>query len=749
MPASYQSLRQFYFNPNYAGLSSLSAEEVYNPDSVVASLMKNQKNILRYENCSPVRLTNEGEASYLWSAKTKAGVSLAQLIYRLFGDSASSPEFWGDFSGLVTIKNWNGVNIRDYSFLIFDADGFLISTFENTTSYVVNGTLYIFIRNCSKYDGGDFASTVSVVLLRKFYTTGPKECLTNWNNLGSDEPVFAVPVGTSLSTVPNPLSLALADVDKWGDYGTSLYALSLYISSFSITNTVGSGYEDLSDEEIELANDEIAFKLKYVINVNRDLYSATKTDGSLLSFSFITAVSAVSDLGITFTLNKILKNDRTSSHWSEDGYLKVGLDRLDGGSKFYASNMASFFNVEFAYKHTAEDKLELTTSMYSSLSWSDLKEAFVPETIEGEEVLSSFAPMYIPLYYSIGTVPDSSNEHLYPFPVFKAEDVLVWVDGVKLTPYVDYTVVNSDFGKDYPGTCIVYRNSALAVGETDVSEMTDLLAQTFPAASTAGVKHTVRVLAAAPKYRNNFYVGPKAESSEYFWTNHTNVLENNGYEVTDNSELENGLAFYKAIKLIKGTGIVPPNLSVMARDALLCFQAGRYLPLSFSVRDRVILDNALGLENLKTHTDVEIHSFFDDDDSLDAFFETCDSYSPFIDTLLNLLGGAEASYVKAFCEAKYDPSYVTDINSQDYGYGCNFIFSGEATSPIELWLRRNAILSYKTTVYGDSVRFPSTVQTTFDASFNLHTQGYRGNIRVDGSGTSGLVANTMTEDNEI
>ena len=701
MSNTYQSLRQFFINPTYANLPD--SLDVLNPNTVITSILDKQSNILRFEGQHPFHIENSAGLSNLLGSKS--GVIMNRLIAKLFEDDTAfaTTGMFGENFGLITIKNWQNYNLADYELFIFDEDGFKISTFKNTVWYVINGTLFILCRSCLKYSEDVFAENVNVVLLKKVNRKDPiVSCLLNWTEAEAPEDFLYAVGETHMEVLPESvvcdysgLKSAKEENINWHNYSEEYYGLMLYISGYSVLSS-DPGFEGFSEAQIASINSQLSEKVKFCITLDKSLYTVSKVGESIV-FAFNDGIDTVEDLGISYDV--IVPG-------YEGDVLNVRLRRLEVDSKFYALNEATYVGTEFSYTWVNNDVMNLQVSKSSSISLESIQKSIIGEQL---------APSYIPLHTMLPTsVTDPEDEHIYTRFV-RAEDVLVWVDGVKLVPNVNYTINDGTVGADYPANCIIFKSS-LEPG----------VATNFPAVSENCVEHTIKVMAVPPTCGRNFYYGHN--------------LSDAGIEVfkTGSGDIYPIISYADSSR-----GVDIKALSCLGRDTLLSFNAGRYVP-SRSAVDSVVL-NQNSLFNLKSIHEVEIRSYFDDNSDVDAIFDTFEMYDPFIDTVLNNLGVAKNAYVAGFCTAKaIEP--LTEEESEDYRLSSDFIVGMDENSPIELWLRYNSLLKYKTDGFSETIRRVPDKQTYFSGDTDLSQQGYNGNITVKGFGTAGLLEDTATTD---
>lgn len=751
----YQSKRQFYFNPTFAGLSGLSVEQVYNPNTVITSVLKDQQNIIRFENQVPFFIKNSDMLNTLLGSKS--GIILNDLIFKLFkrdtrNEILMETAGYGDYFALVTIKNYPNFNLSDYEMLVFDEDGFLISNFESAAPYVVNGTLYIVLRNCSKYvtdtDGTTKkADKVNVVFLKRINRKDEVlMALTNWNNAGGNSQHSTLTDDIATTHLEDKYYVNFANISNdpntnilWKNYSTEYYGLMMYIAKFNLPDDI-KGY--LKPDQQVNAQSDIDFNLKNNIIIPENKYSVSREGESIV---FSTNNASIESLDITFICNSVYKDasypPNDNLDWTSDNRLKVKLTAVNG-YKMYAYNKATCKMAEFSYYYNGEDNgFCVSFADSTNVNREAILNAFMPILDNDNTKLLGYAPAYIPLVNIMPSLINIDDEYIYT-KLMKPEEILIWIDGVKLTPYEDYNINYTNVGKDFPLGSIVFRNEEIS--DSSAYGTTDFIARDFPAVDTEEVtKHNIRILSVPPYCGRNFYFGPHIEDDVIVDTELSDYAGTVG--VRD--------SYFPVVKMdshaVSGYDLERDGMTVscLNRNSILTFNAGRYVQ-SINTSDSTILDNTIH-QDLKTYKQVEIRSYFDDDlnAGLNSFVDdTTETFKPLIENVLSILSVTKDSYISKFCEEN-GINAIDASTAEKIGLSSSWIADSlHPMSLIELWLKRNALLKYRVDMYSGDNRRVTERQTRFSASDDLSIQGYLGNIRVLGNGTYGLADITATTD---
>jgi len=754
---TYQAERMAHYYPtldNFEGLPSTAGQSA---DFALAALNGKNSGLLQADfdisegNGFIKILNSEGFKNV---CRTKSSKQMYRIANLALGNNSTDTSWVGANSALVVITNWGGLNIGDYELLVFDEDGFKINNFKNSTFYMVNSTLYIVMKYCCRYKTSntevEFSNKIHVVFAKKFLNPSvgmivPKFLINDiWNTQ----------VFSDISLVPSQFSANMTAMGKFKEYPANNYQLVIELGSWPQV-TVADYITDFPlITEIDCANINILLhnSSKFeVIPFNKFSYSKT---GDVLIITPVSEVESILDLGIEFDMNYNIGNS----------YFHYKLRKLSANSRFYIINKATGFSTEFEYKRDVEvGSIPYINHVSAN---SDLKASEIEKAMTEDGVLQ-----YIPLISYYGDIFESDDlgeeealVHSYPVVVDKAEDIAFWYDGVKMTPYLDYLIVNRHYnGREYPVSCIVWSPEKEIVSNSEDEVSDDSIAAHIPTPSL-GSSHFIKVFKLPPKTSDSFsniYIGP--EKNDFFDIYNTkvedkvNILEHNGQNLPGFID-----KFYPFIAIPEGSALRDNRyrLSALVVNSLMMFHGGRFVYPSKLAYRRIVTDYIAMYENMKTCFNIELYSYFDPSIIDAQFIAEYEATQPYIENLLTALNVQTPFYafIAAYYSTKFpeiaeqNSHYIIYDEDNAYGNAREFIAdvdSAAAITPIEQWLKLNANLAYRSDNSSDaSVRFPDTIQTSFDASFDLHNQGFQGNISVDASNTEGLAARTETSNTE-
>lgn len=754
----YQSYRQYFINPNYIGFGehapvSTAPDDIFNPSTVITSALLEQRNILRYQNQRVL------PAEYYMHSKSATPVG--NLLNKLMNDAAYQGYFAQSFRenpknvGVISITNFDAsINLSDYQLLVFDRpglndtsetahiqSGFRINDFKSSVWYVINGTLYIILLNCTKYcsNGNSettFADYVDVVWLRKVNNRDEvKLGLLAFSSSG-EESTYITDNQAPMENLPSNLWLDYTDiassVTNFTKYDANFYGVALNLSDYTVD--IGDViYMDraavtVTNENAATINRAIEqSKMKNWMFINPDLYTVTVVDEtSAINIAF-NNVSLVSDLGLVIYAEYTAEAEGESSM----PRMEIPVVRLPQYSKFYLYNKNTFVKAEFTYRFN-ESKPLITISRDSTVSKSSIERSFVIDVDPETDKIMGQYPNYIPMNWkdpNYVSNDEDTDSHVYSRWI-DTEDVFVFIDGVKLTPYVDYIVVNDSIvGEDIPAGSIKFLNRT----NRDI-------AITFPV-SEAVPEHNILAFTIPSSVNRNTYYGPVPDPETY-------VKDRSYIDLTDPSAYHDDQGTYPILDVGDLENIEKLPASMLTLGNYIVFAAGRYVP-AYTQRKSIVLDNTICLNEVTTYNNIEYHSYFDDK-GLEGLSHTVENYYPLIENVIRYVDGAMEEYVERFIKDEHKPvsNRITADSSAAYGVPTDYV-NNYGANIFELWLRHNTRLVFKNDIDAatdEAKRRVPDKQTYFSANDDLTLRGYRNNIHVDGNGMQGMPSYTASND---
>lgn len=751
----YQALRQYAINPGYTAFRNAEIDEtnanLLNPCTVITSALVNQKNLIRFQGARPVR------AEYL--LRSKSATAISRLLTRLMNDNryqAYYSESTRDDSydvGVVTITNFDtSINLSDYQLLIFDENGFRISDHASTTWYVINGTLYIILMNCTKYvrdydDPETFADTVDVVMLRKIGNRDPiKIGLLEFEDGHTSVTDDLQP----MTNLPSFLYFNTVDIDKsltlFNKYDTHCYGIALYVSDYMVEE--GDIYEQegvlkVVDKSmvstIQHAIDQTGIKNWLFVNPNKYTISI---DNDEIRVIFNNNITTISDLDLWIYAEYTAPEESDSD--ISLPRIKLKVNRLAAVSKFYLYNKNTFVKTEYTYEYdpnSTDTKPVITISCDTTTGLNSIKRSFLIDVDDEEstKIIGQY-PNYIPMNWkdpNIRSDDENTDAHIYSRWI-DTEDVFVFVDGVKLTPYKDYIVSNTGIvGEDIPAGSIKFINR----NDPDI-------AITFPV-NERTTKHSILAFTVPSSVSNAShvtYAGPYVAANEVI---HDYIKELMTIPVYRRS-FEDSHGYYPIIDLgwMPSSDISKIPASMLTAENYIVFASGRYTK-AYNSKWTNILDNMLYLEDLKTYNDIEYHSYFDDSKyTVTGVLEhTLSNYHPLIENAIVFTNTVNA-YIDNFMNLKSVDYRITEVSSESIKSPIDWI-DCQGANIFENWLRHNTRLVYKHDIDAqtdESIRRVPDRQTYFSANEDLSLRGYKNNIHVDGNGMQGMPEYTASND---
>jgi len=750
----YQHHRQYAMNPQSLH-PSLNDENALNPATLLTSKLVDQNNVLRYDNVKAVK------AEYY--LRSKSATPIGRLLTKLMNDERyqayySEATRTGTYNtGVVTINLFNSaINLSDYQLLVFDKEGFKISDYKNSTWYIVNNTLYIVLMNCTRYrseydDPATFADEVSVVFLKKITNRDEvKIGLLEFpdgelNVTDSMQPMYDLPEYLEFNYSN------LSDTNTvFPNYPEECYGVALYVSDYMIDE--GEKYYQDGEEcvataqmitTIQNAIDQTGMKNWMFINPN--LYTISRDNATkTIKVEFKEDITKVEDLGLKLYADYV--NSTTEAGMDSLPRIEIPIVRLMELSRFYLYNKNTFVKTEYTYSFNADGdatKPNITISRDSTVYRKSIERSFNIDVDDEDntKILGQY-PNYIPMNWwepNVNSDDEDTDARIYSRWI-DTEDVFVFIDGVKLTPYKDYIVSNEGIiGEDIPAGSIKF-----------INRVDESIAITYPVYPTnpedpeqMGVyEHTILAFTVpSTKRTRNTYVGPYKSGDVYVDPIKDRMTgdEYGKYPIID-VRYE-----YMPYKL-------PP--SMLSAENYIIFKSGRY-NCGLVQRESTVTDYRVYIPNLQTYNDIEYHSYFDEnlDLNIDSIWHVSDLYFPLIERVIEMIEGPNFDYNTKYIENRSTESErdyrISDSMAQDYGTPIDFISGAVGANIFELWLRHNTRLVHKHDMdaqASESIRRVPDRQTYFSANEDLSLRGYKNNIHVDGNGMQGMPEYTASND---
>jgi len=761
----YQSYRQYFINPNYMPLQERAeAEDLLNPNTLVTSALLEQRNILRFQGVHPI------PAKYYMHSKSATPIST--LLTKLSENVDYQAYFVQglDNIGVVTITDFDSsINLSDYQLLVFDRNnndlihsGFRINDFKSTFWYVINNTLYVILMNCTRYcndenDLTSFADEVDVVLMRKVNCRDSVKIGLMEFTLPPNDPTTQVTENELPFTELQTLYLRFDEVGPkttmFNRYNERFYGVALYLSEYEVE--IGDVIYNEHDKEVTVTSNNItlindAIRQTHIKNwllIDPSKYQISIGDNCIIAEW--NNIADVADLNLFIYASYSDTETGTSLP-----RMKIPVTRLYMNSKFYLYNKNTFIKTEYEYRYNpGEDHPIISVSRDNTTPLRAIEESFNVVRDDDDNIIGQY-PNYIPMNWSLPNdlrLSDDPDSHIYGRWI-DTEDVFVFVDGVKLTPYLDYEVSNNGFiGEDIPAGSIKFKNR----NSSDTAE-------TFPVFPICPVDesvslHTILVFTIPSSVHRNVYYGPYTygDHSEFVHDISEEVMSASDYKFKDS----NGV--YPILNIEAAT--TKATVSMLSPENYIVFAAGRYQRTEDN-KAAIALDNALYMRELSTYTSIEYHSYFDDSklSYIDNMWHNNSTYNPLAEKLIKYLTGAdpedpeyfdiEKTYMINFLADREDPeepNRITEESSEAYGIPTDYIYYGGSTNIFELWLKHNTRLVFRNDIdaQDDTARrrVPDK-QTYFSANDDLSERGYLNNIHVSGNDMPGMPEYTASND---
>lgn len=746
----YQALRQYVINPTYTAfrnpIIAPTNSDLLNPCTVLTSSLVNQKNVIRFQNLRPAR------AEYL--LRSKSATAISRLLTKLMNDdnyqayyseSTRKPSY---NVGVITITNFDtSINLSDYQLLVFDEDGFRISDHGSVSWYIINGTLYIVLMNCTKYVVNDpdhatledtWAEHVDVVFLRKIGNRDPiKIGLLEFEEGHTSVTDDIQP----METLPECLYLYTGDIDKsitsFNKYGSHCYGVALYISDYMVEE--GDHYEQEGVDKV--IDSEIKATIQHAIDqtgmknwmfIDPSKYTVDNSNPEVTLVTFKNGISTIEDLDL-WIYTEYTAPEETDSDISIPR-TKIKIKRLSNTSKFYLYNKNTFLKTEYTYEYnpgSEEDtKPTITISRDSTTGKDAIERSFVIDRDDDDNtIIIGQYPNYIPMNWKDPNVisdDENTDAHIYSRWI-DTEDVFVFIDGVKLTPYKDYIVSNTGIvGEDIPAGSIKF-----------INRVNPDMAITFPVNATTP-KHTILAFTVPSSFSEASrvaYHGPYLDNNEiihdYLKELMTTPIYRRPFADTE--------GYYPVIDL----GWLPERpdkipSSMLTAENYIIFASGRFVK-ALNSKFTNVLDNMLCLPDLKTYNDVEYHAYFDDSMVTGILAHTWSNYTPLVENAIifadtedndrTTVNDYMDNYILLSSSGRITDATSTEIKSPIDWIDC------QGASMFDNWLKHNTRLVYKHDMdaqTSESQRRVPDRQTYFSANEDLALRGYKNNIRVHG-----------------
>lgn len=724
---------------------------------------------------------------------TRRGVKFYDECVRVFGESFLINEN-NHFRALI-VKNYRGRRIgynydENTEILVFDNNGFLaahpcashlVDNTQKAFSMVIDDVLYIgFVHE--RYDASassdrdtsctetKTSSTLFSVLgiitdktdfvpassLRLFednaeYTQDcevldqPAQSVPNKIGIAvEDPPVASGPARISrwLKSPEGDLGLFVSmDLDQYATYladavkaaGTNVVSLKA-ISGVSGISTLASAAEIINvlNEIIQIIRNRSKFV--FFSRINESKYNIVKDTDSECWFVFNSNDPKDLDLYLIKDYHPFTANSDISVDYKPHALLK--------GTRFFVQNRERSFSCHLKIKSNSSGKYELESIGDNGLFANSLKQLKLFEEDHG---------LYaIPLISYNGRMFTRGEAKPYekgvPCLKVKEPDVMMWIDGVKMVPYLDYRI-ESQYLNDVCSCQYIKlaRLPGTAAASTDPSGLDEDPRDDaiFPLPAD-GKEYEISIVMAWP--RGNFpesnitdgdlheeafglldrYIGPTTENSYSQYPILAKERQNYASDILlkCSSPVEINVGFdYSKFKMIP--------VGAITELSTLMFQNGRYLPTG-NYKERVAGDR-IPVFNSKYNTfqDLEIHFLFDlrikeIRDILEEFKTEEGNFDFILRHISDANGRNDSHYksnLKAFTTRITGMDWVpvddkdTKANESFYGFACWINTNpSHQTGALDFYLKHHG--------------YDSNEDIWLDANRNLDNDGFR-SLNVD------------------
>jgi hypothetical protein len=677
---NYISERQRYIPNIFDTAAPAEVTKCLDYDTQMSELLAKYSLLFKCENIAAVENIEELRS-------TRRGTKFLGMCEAKFGSAAT--QGGDDKFRIVIVKNYRGVRIsrnfdEDQKILIFDENGFLAgsptgfsvsnSSEDKAFMMVADGVLYIAFRHLrydsqadderdttceNSYTSSKNFHVVGVVMTQPNFTAAPSVSIIEGNNTDSDyfsdncrtrQDTNKIPKKIGILINNPPTGMSAYDISRWISYYRTdsnfehgLFVkidLEEYAEFLEDYEANHSSVEDFLDSEAS----GLSFSGNYGgLNNLRNIYKEIARilrDRSKFVYSIAIDKEAytpsVNEDGIQFALEDYSEGvkglqlkiiDNYQSFYANGDCTVTFMPRfLPEGSQFFAQNREKTFRCQLRLKHNQNGKYSITSIGDNDVYGQALRRLKLFDEDHG---------LYaIPLtsYDWVSSISGSTPLPVDGVPCLlaKTPDVMMWIDGVKMVPYIDYTVEEGSSSSISGGQHIKMRrlpgHSAAPTAGNDEYTDDDPM---FPL-PLAGAEYTINVVLTAQRGCSPVafgspstvyecdgilerYIGPMPpeQGTDPVYPADRQVYPGNLSEKSVLFRLKNSSDDFEVNAALNYGAFKMFPVGALADTAILHFQNGRYIPTaSYEYRvagDRIFVSNSK-FENLQ---DMEFHIFLD------------------------------------------------------------------------------------------------------------------------------------------
>lgn len=660
---------------------------------------------------------------------------------------------------------------ENYEYLVFNKEGILINPTSESFVICCGGMVNIFIKNCVIWGSSntlEFADKVNILVLNmhknQWKVNGSIPFINENEEIeGYNKLLSAVIAEDGVDYLPSGIYLNANE--HFSKYPNSFYDLILRVSNLNEITEADIKDSWASPEQKSLIVRAVNTILSERGHVNFVIPNDNEEKYTINEEKFFEFKStSVEDLDLSFDIQTEIQ-DPEGKRYKYTYTLKT----LPNGTRFYVQNRACPFSEEIFIIKNKEDEVAVKGKFRAY--FTNNSPAYGP-TVFNKSIGALFD---IPLGHFDSTINGTEEgdrtdgltykdywKHYYPLGNIKAEDVLVFINGIKLTPYVNYDIGYAKFGQETGSPVIRFMIDHMDTdsynlinreeyfdSEYDTTQVNEEYlseyATSFPIPTEVGHPVWIKVVVLPPSGELADYIGPTvAEEGE----NASNriIFKNKG---------SNSTVYYPTVEQSAREASTAIDFAHIPYEGFIMFQGGKYVANEKEYQKRIILDRRLYVNPAYTDSqyDMEVHVVIDqcDDHGLGSLITSFDTDgNPTVASILSVLGAEENVYVtKWLAKMKsVEEDFVDEIvntsgdmlTAQDLLVKLGLVL----TSPIEKYIAANTITeTYTESTTGQPVRYP-TISAEFSANEDLTQLGYIGDIVVSGSNCPGLASDFET-----